>query len=139
MISLTNVDLPEPLTPVTTVITFNGILTLIFFKLCSAQPINSMALFHLRRFVGTGICFSPQIYFAVIDLLITSESEPIFIIFSMSPSKTTSPPLTPAYGPMSMIWSALRIISSSCSTTMTVLPMSRNLRKTFISRCVSRE
>jgi hypothetical protein len=34
------------------------------------------------------------------------------------------PPWTPGPGPMSMTWSAARIMSSSCSTTSTVLPMS---------------
>ena len=41
------------------------------------------------------------------------------------PCATTSPPWTPAPGPMSMTWSAWRIASSSCSTTSTVLPRSR--------------
>ena len=41
------------------------------------------------------------------------------------PSATTSPPCTPAPGPMSTTWSAARIASSSCSTTITVLPRSR--------------
>ena len=35
------------------------------------------------------------------------------------------PPCTPAPGPMSITWSAARIASSSCSTTSTLLPMSR--------------
>ena len=41
------------------------------------------------------------------------------------PSATISPPWTPAPGPMSTTWSAARIASSSCSTTITVLPRSR--------------
>ena len=36
------------------------------------------------------------------------------------------PPLIPAPGPMSITWSAIRIASSSCSTTITVLPRSLN-------------
>ena len=41
------------------------------------------------------------------------------------PSATTWPPCTPAAGPMSITWSAVRIASSSCSTTSTELPRSR--------------
>ena len=43
---------------------------------------------------------------------------------STVPCATTVPPCTPGPGPMSITWSALRIISSSCSTTITVFPMS---------------
>ena len=46
---------------------------------------------------------------------------------SMSPCTTTSPPCTPGPGPISTMWSAARMVSSSCSTTITVLPMSRRL------------
>ena len=42
------------------------------------------------------------------------------------PSATTSPPSSPAPGPMSTTWSAARIVPSSCSTTITVLPRSRS-------------
>ena len=41
-------------------------------------------------------------------------------------SATISPPCSPAPGPMSMIQSAVRMVSSSCSTTRTVLPRSRS-------------
>ena len=44
------------------------------------------------------------------------------------PCATISPPCTPAPGPMSMTWSAERMASRSCSTTMTVLPRSRTNR-----------
>ena len=60
---------------------------------------------------------------------------------SLSPSfpeKTTSPPARPASGPMSISRSAARMISSSCSTTITVLPMSRRRLRTPISFSVSR-
>ena len=43
------------------------------------------------------------------------------------PECTTSPPLTPAPGPMSTIQSAVRMVSSSCSTTIRVLPRSRRV------------
>ena len=43
----------------------------------------------------------------------------------MSPETRTSPPSRPAPGPMSTMWSARRMVSSSCSTTRTVFPRSR--------------
>ena len=43
-----------------------------------------------------------------------------------SPSKTTVPPCVPAPGPMSTTWSAIAITCGSCSTTSTVLPLSRS-------------
>ena len=43
------------------------------------------------------------------------------------PCATTRPPRRPALGPMSMMWSARRMVSSSCSTTTRVLPMSPSL------------
>ena len=46
--------------------------------------------------------------------------------FAAVPSATTWPPCSPAPGPMSTSQSALRIICSSCSTTITVLPRSRS-------------
>ena len=42
-----------------------------------------------------------------------------------------SPPWMPAPGPMSITWSAVRIASSSCSTTITVLPRSRRRLQRF--------
>ena len=44
------------------------------------------------------------------------------------PSAITRPPCTPAPGPISTTWSAVKIASSSCSTTITVLPRSRSRR-----------
>ena len=43
------------------------------------------------------------------------------------PCATTRPPRVPAPGPRSMTWSARRIVSSSCSTTTSVLPLSPSL------------
>ena len=42
------------------------------------------------------------------------------------PEWTTWPPCSPAPGPMSTAQSATRMVSSSCSTTMRVLPRSRS-------------
>ena len=49
-----------------------------------------------------------------------------------------SPPWMPAPGPMSSTWSAVRIASSSCSTTITVLPRSRRRCSVTSSRSLSR-
>ena len=45
---------------------------------------------------------------------------------STVPSNTTSPPALPAPGPRSTTWSAIAIVSGLCSTTSTVLPLSRS-------------
>ncbi len=54
------------------------------------------------------------------------------------PSATTSPPCSPAPGPMSMTWSAERIVCSSCSTTITVFPRSRSRSSVLMSFELSR-
>ena len=54
------------------------------------------------------------------------------------PSATTSPPCSPAPGPMSTMWSAERMVSSSCSTTITVLPRSRRRSRVSMSLRLSR-
>ena len=54
------------------------------------------------------------------------------------PSATMWPPWTPAPGPTSTIQSAARIISSSCSTTISVLPRSRRRSRVRIRRALSR-
>ena len=59
-------------------------------------------------------------------------------ISSMVPSATISPPCSPAPGPMSMMWSADRIVSSSCSTTIIVFPRSRSLSSVLMRRLLSR-
>ena len=89
MMVFTSDDLPEPLTPVTTVSTLRGMVTLMFFRLFSRQPLNVMALFHFLLLVGTGIIISPDRYFDVRDL-------PSFIISLTLPWNTSSPPNRPA-------------------------------------------
>ena len=120
-ISFTNVLFPEPETPVTQLNTPSGNLTLIFFKLCSVAPLTSIAfpftVFLL--FFGTGIFFLPLKYWPVIEFS-------TFLISSAVPCAITLPPCTPAPGPISIIWSAAYIVSSSCSTTRSVFPKSLN-------------
>ena len=57
---------------------------------------------------------------------------------SSGPFAMISPPCSPAPGPMSMTQSAVRIVSSSCSTTSTVLPRSRSRVSVAISFALSR-
>ena len=54
------------------------------------------------------------------------------------PQATSVPPRSPAPGPKSTTTSASRMVSSSCSTTMTVLPMSRRRLRVSNSRWLSR-
>ncbi len=123
-VSLTSVDLPEPDTPVTQVISPTGIDASTFLRLLPVAPtiVICRSGSAATRSSGTSIWRLPDRYWPVSDsgLAITSSGVP---------ATTTLPPCTPAPGPRSTTWSAARIASSSCSTTMTVLPMSR--------RCVS--
>ena len=57
---------------------------------------------------------------------------------SSGPECTTSPPSTPARGPMSTIQSAAWMVSSSCSTTISVLPRSRSVMSVSMRRRLSR-
>ena len=59
-------------------------------------------------------------------------------IASSEPFAMISPPCSPAPGPMSMTQSAVRIVSSSCSTTRTVLPRSRSRVSVAMSLALSR-
>ena len=78
-----------------------------------------------------GISISPRRYLAV--------KLPELLISSIFPSAIISPPCVPASGPISIILSAEFIISSSCSTTITVLPRSLSRFKTDIKRSLSLE
>ena len=67
--SFTNVDFPEPDTPVTQLNTPNGNFTLTFFKLFSVAPCTSITFDFTAflLFLGTGIFNLPLKYFPVID------------------------------------------------------------------------
>ena len=60
----------------------------------------------------------------------SSRWRPVMVPLARSPStvpsKQTVPPAVPAPGPRSTTWSAIAIVSGSCSTTSTVLPLSRS-------------
>ena len=62
----------------------------------------------------------------------------LFSNSSTVPECTTRPPCSPAPGPMSTAQSAALIVSSSCSTTIKVLPRSRSRTSVSISRRLSR-
>ena len=94
-------------------------------------------MFQLRRDAGSGIVSLPVRNFTV--WLCGCLSAVSSFISPAFPLNTTSPPNLPASGPMSMMWSAARRMSSSCSTTTTVLPNDCKSLSTFISLNVSRE
>ena len=73
----------------------------------------------------------PDRYWPVRDALLRNSSLTV-------PETTIWPPCSPAPGPMSTTWSAVRMVSSSCSTTMTVLPMSLRRSRVSISLRLSR-
>ena len=124
-------DLPDPETPVIQVNNPTGISTVISFKLFSDALIILIFLSEgFTRFVGIFIFFLPDKYFAVIEFL-------FFRIEFKSPWAQISPPCFPAPGPISIIWSADLIASSSCSTTITVFPRSFKLFNVFISFVLS--
>ena len=130
-VSLINVLFPEPDTPVTTISSPSGKVTSTSFRLLPLQPVSCSVLpLPSLRSLGISILRSPFKYCAV-SVCVLSMSAGV-------PWKTTSPPLRPAFGPMSTIQSAARIMSSSCSTTMTVFPMSRSSFSELIRRSLSR-
>ena len=64
-------------------------------------------------------------------------SVPLVRSSSTVPSNTTSPPAAPAPGPRSTTWSPIAIVSGLCSTTSTVLPLSRSCRSSSFMRSMS--
>ena len=129
-ISLTRELFPEPDTPVTHVIIPNGISTSIFFRLFSLAPFTVRNPAGVFRSAGTGICSFPLRYCPVMD-------SSTWQISSAVPCAITFPPREPAPGPISMIWSAAHIVSSSCSTTNSVFPISFRFFSVFISLSLS--
>src|ERR687895_1592116 len=108
--------LPEPATPVTTTSTPSGTSTSTSRRLCAVAPrISSVP-------VGVRTVFLREAR--------SSKWRPVMVPLARSPStvpsKQTVPPAVPAPGPRSTTWSAIAIVSGSCSTTSTVLPLSRS-------------
>ena len=93
---MTSEDLPLPDTPVTAVNTPTGKATSSPFRLFCLTPFRTSIRSGdtVRRISGTSILYSPERYFPVTDLGSAMMS-------STLPAATTSPPCTPAPGPMS--------------------------------------
>ena len=127
-ISYIRVLLPLPDTPVMQTSLPSGISTSMFRRLFWRAPRMVMDLpLPSRRSFGTGIRLNPPRYCPVSDSGAAMMS-------STGPSATMCPPCSPAPGPRSTIWSAARIMASSCSTIRTVLPMSRRFWRVLIRR-----
>ena len=107
--------LPEPATPVTATSTPSGTSTETSLRLWSRAFRIGI---EPRGARGSGFSSCR-----------TSRWRPVAVPDAMRPSTVPSytmvPPWGPAPGPMSTTWSATRITSGSCSTTRTVLPLSR--------------
>ena len=95
----------------------------------SRAPFISIAYLDVRRFLGTSILSVSFKYCAVNEF----DAKMSLNV----PVATTCPPRVPASGPISIISSASFMMSSSCSTTITVFPKSRNAFKTNINLSVS--
>ena len=130
--SFTRVDFPEPETPVTQVNTPNGNFTLIFFKLFSVAFFTSITF----DFIGFLLVFGTSIFFLPLKYCPVTESLTNFTS-SAVPCAITFPPCTPAPGPISIIWSAAYIVSSSCSTINKVFPKSLNFLSVAINLSLS--
>ena len=93
--SFTSDDLPDPLTPVTTVNVPSGNSTVTSRRLCCFAPTTRMTCpLPGRRSVGIGIDFTPVRYWPVSDAGLASTSAGV-------PAATTSPPRMPGPGPKS--------------------------------------
>ena len=93
--SFTSDDLPDPLTPVTTVKVPSGNSTVTSFRLFCLAPTTRMACpLPGRRTFGMGIDFAPVRYWPVSELGLASTSAGV-------PAATTSPPRMPGPRPKS--------------------------------------
>ena len=118
--STTSVLLPEPDTPVTQVNTPSGNWTVMFLRLFSAAFTTVIARSDRLRVFGTsmkavaGKVLAGERRGDLLDLFGRALGDDLAAVHARRP------------GPMSITWSAARIVSSSCSTTSTVLPRSRS-------------
>ena len=113
-------------------ITPSGILASIALRLLQvAFSITNHLSLCFSRFLGTGMLSTPLKYFPVSESGLSSSSV-------ICPCAVTLPPWMPAPGPISINKSACRMISSSCSTTITLLPKSLKWIKVSMSRWLSR-
>ena len=123
-----NDDFPLPDTPVTQIKLPKGNFTSKLLRLFVLIFWRVKILFLLNFLLCSGILISFFLfrYWAVKLLVFLS-------IFFKLPCATTSPPWIPAFTPISITWSDCFIASSSCSTTITVLPRSLNLKSVLIN------
>ena len=119
--------LPDPATPVTTTSTPSGMSTSTSCRLLVLAPRTSSTPDGVRtdgfREARSSRC--------------RPVSVPLARSPSTVPSNTTSPPAVPAPGPRSTTWSAIAIASGLCSTTSTVLPLSRSCSSRSFIRWMS--
>ena len=131
--SVTSVLLPEPETPVTAVNVPSGKRTSTSRRLWARAPTTSSALpLPVRRRVGMGTCaLAPQV--GAGDRVAARPGSP-----PAGPRRRPRRRARPRPGPMSTIQSAVRMVSSSCSTTSSVLPRSRSRVRVAMSLALSR-
>ena len=119
--------LPEPATPVTTQSTPSGMSTSTSWRLCVDAPRTSSVPEDERT--------------DSLRVARSSRWRPVMVSLPRSPStvpsKQTVPPPVPAPGPRSTTWSAIAIVSGLCSTTSTVLPLSRSCSSRSFIRSMS--
>ncbi|GAP60369.1 hypothetical protein AHiyo1_38770 [Arthrobacter sp. Hiyo1] len=119
--------LPDPATPVTTTRTPSGM-----------SMSTSRRLFSLAPRISSAPADARTVFLRVER---SSRWRPVRVPLARSPSrvpsKTTSPPAVPAPGPRSTTWSAIAIASGLCSTTSTVLPLSRSCSSSLFMRWMS--
>jgi hypothetical protein len=113
--------LPEPATPVTTTSTPSGMSTSTFLQVVRVRAAH---LHHARRRAHLGLSGA------------VAEVRPVSVPLARSPatvpSNTTSRRRCLRRGPRSTTWSAIAIVSGLCSTTSTVLPLSRSRRRRLV-------
>ncbi len=125
--SFTSVDFPAPETPVTATSTPSGISTSTSRRLFSCAPWILRLPFATRRWLGDLDPAAAREVGAGQRVRASARGS------RACPRGRCGRPATPAPRPKSITWSAARIVSSSCSTTTTVLPMSR-MRKRVVEQ-----
>ena len=120
--------LPEPATPVTTTSTPSGMSTSTSCRLCVLAPRTSSAPDGRphRRLEG-----GPVVEVAAGER--AAGPQPLDGALEAPPRR----PPVPAPGPRSTTWSAIAIVSGLCSTTSTVLPLSRSCSSRSFIRWMS--
>ena len=118
---MTRLDLPEPDTPVTQVNVPSGNSTSMCLQVVFRRTAKLSGTFRCPPAASAGT----RNLFCAGQVLARDGARRGDDIVDACRAATISPPCTPAPGPTSTMKSAARMVSSSCSTTRTVLPMSR--------------